>query len=433
MNTLITILNHSIQNMTYIGFMLYLANVNLKKLFNFKFILTFSIYNLIIFPIERHDNEQLMAAFITLLLIQIFMICINSECNLNHAVNIALFGYFFISIIQFILLIPFFIFGINIDENDPSDPLLLVVFTFTALLVIITSHLLPLKKWSDKFCDFSYISSLFLIASVILFCICILMRTGFSFGILFSTGTTLILFIILAVLIILQSIRDMKRKQALQDYDTYMPIIDTMIDNIQKRQHLYNNRILSLSQLSNTYDNYDDLCNAINEITHIDSSHKYSYDFLHLENKLLAGLLFSKISIAKSNNLNIIFNIYNYDYISECRDSEIVDIAGILIDNATEASSAGDNIYISIGHKNNNNDENKFRITVENPGPVVTDEFIRMIFAKRYTTKKEKAGHGLGLSIVKSLVKKYHGNISVYNSTHTETPDIRYLSIEIEL
>ena len=433
MNTLMTILNSFLQNITYIGFMLYLAHVNLKKLFNFKFIITFSIYSLALFFIQRYDNKQLMAAFVIVLIMYILMIYINSECNLNTSINIVLFGYFFVNIAQFIVLTFFVIFNFSFNENDITDPHTLILLILSLVFIIVANHLLHFKKLSDRFCNISYASSLFFIASIIIYCIFILIRTKFSFGILISTSITLILFTILGIFILLQSFQDMKRKQALQDYDTYMPIIDTMIDNIQKRQHLYNNRILSLSQLSNTYDNYEDLCTAINEITQIDSTHKYSYDFLHLENKLLAGLLFSKTLIAENKNLNIIVTLYNYNYNSKCTDSEIVDVSGILIDNAIEACSAGDNIYIWIGHKTNNNSENKFRITVENPGPIATDEFIHKIFSKRYTTKQEKSGHGLGLSIIKTITKKYYGNISIYNSTHNETPNINYLSIEIEL
>lgn len=433
MNILIAILNTLIQNFTNVGFMLYIAHTNLKKLFNFKFITSFLVYSVILFIIQSYDNHQLVIAIIGLFVMHILLLLINSECRLNTAVCIILFSYFITNLSQFVLVLLFILLKIPFNENNVSDPYLLILFTLNLMFIIIANHFLHFKKLADKFCDFSYVTTLFLIVSIIIYCLFTLMRTGFSLGLLISTGTTIIFFIIIGIFILLQSFHDMKRKQALKNYSAYMPIVNTMIDNIQKRQHLYNNRILSLSQLTNAYDNYDDLCNAINEITKIDNTQKYSYDFLHLENKLLAGLLFSKLSLAENKNLNIIFTICNYSYISKCTDYEIIDITGIIIDNAIEACTAGDTIYISIGNKQNNTDSNKFRITVENPGPVATDEFIKTIFTKRYTTKKDDFGHGLGLSIVNSIVKKYHGYISVFNTTHSETPDTTYLSIEIEL
>ena len=125
---------------------------------------------------------------------------------------------------------------------------------------------------------------------------------------------------VITILIILQSFDDMKRKHSLKDYSTYMPIVDEMIENIQKRQHLYNNQLLSLSQLTDSYDNYEDLCKAIKDITQMDDRHRYSYDFLHLNNKLLAGLLFSKVNAALKKDIQIIVTIFNYDYTSNCSD-----------------------------------------------------------------------------------------------------------------
>ena len=165
----------------------------------------------------------------------------------------------------------------------------------------------------------------------------------------------------------------------------------------------------------------------------MDDRHRYSYDFLHLNNKLLAGLLFSKVNAALKKDIQIIVTIFNYDYTSSCSDMEIIDLAGVLIDNAIEACRPDDTIFISIGQRTDNIQSDSFRIKVENPGPAATSEFIHDIFTKKYTSKTEKDGHGLGLSIVKGIVKKYNGQISVENTTHTETSDIRYLSIEVEI
>lgn len=145
-----------------------------------------------------------------------------------------------------------------------------------------------------------------------------------------------------------------------------MPIVDEMIENIQKRQHLYNNQLLSLSQLTDSYDNYEDLCKAIKDITQIDDRHRYSYDYLHLNNKLLAGLLFSKVNAALKKDIQIIVTIFNYDYTSNCSDMEIIDLAGVLIDNAIEACSPDDTIFISIGQRTDNIQSDSFRIKVEN-------------------------------------------------------------------
>lgn len=101
MNILIAVLNTLIQNITNVGFMLYIAHTNLKKLFNFKFITSFLVYNVILFIIQSYDNHQLVIAIIGLFVMHILLLLINSECNLNNAVCVTLFSYFITNLSQF--------------------------------------------------------------------------------------------------------------------------------------------------------------------------------------------------------------------------------------------------------------------------------------------------------------------------------------------
>lgn len=433
LHNLIIILTLTIQNLTYIGFMIYLSEHSLKKLTSPKFLVSFCIYSVVLNYLQKHDNNQLMFAFLLMFAFYSLMIFINTRCTISQAINISIAGYFIVSCCQAVVMLALALLNLNFDENNAADPISTAILILSLFVLIILNKLFPITKFTDRFKNSSYFSSLFFLGSFILVAIFTSIKSSLSLGTLISTTANILFAAVITILIILQSFDDMKRKQSLKDYSTYMPIVDEMIENIQKRQHLYNNQLLSLSQLTDSYDNYEDLCKAIKDITQMDDRHRYSYDFLHLNNKLLAGLLFSKVNAALKKDIQIIVTIFNYDYTSSCSDMEIIDLAGVLIDNAIEACSPDDTIFISIGQRTDNIQSDSFRIKVENPGPAATSEFIHNIFTKKYTSKTDKDGHGLGLSIVKGIVKKYNGQISVENTTHTEIPDTRYLSIEVEI
>ena len=60
------------------------------------------------------------------------------------------------------------------------------------------------------------------------------------------------------------------------------------------------------------------------------------------------------------------------------------------------------------------------KIIVENNGPEIKGEFKRKIFNKFFTTKGERNGSGLGLSIVKNVLEEHQGRIDL-DSDHSAT------------
>lgn len=242
-----------------------------------------------------------------------------------------------------------------------------------------------------------------------------------------SSNTMLLLTIFLLILSVICMFFDLtKEKHKIEIYDTYLPILDNMIKNIRKRQHLYQNQISSIVNLTHVQTNYDDLCTALTQFSEISETDKndVSLLFLHIENKLLASLLYCKVIDAQTHGKNVIPTINKYSYKSQCNAFDIVDIAGILLDNAIESDSK--NIYITIG----SNSSEKFNICIENEGYLANPEFIDKIFNPGYTSKKNPEGHGLGLSILKSKIRKYNGDITVDTKYHDQKC---YLSIEVEI
>lgn len=86
-----------------------------------------------------------------------------------------------------------------------------------------------------------------------------------------------------------------------------------------------------------------------------------------------------------------------------------------LLENAVKYSPAGSNIEVSLSRKNN-----KVTLAIKDEGPGIPDSEKPMIFEKFYRSGNEETrqtkGTGLGLYIVKYLVKKHGGTIIAKNN-----------------
>ena len=56
---------------------------------------------------------------------------------------------------------------------------------------------------------------------------------------------------------------------------------------------------------------------------------------------------------------------------------------------------------------------NSIQVNVQNNGPEIPVEIQKSIFEKFFTTKSERNGSGLGLSIVKNVIEDHNATISV--------------------
>ena len=77
-----------------------------------------------------------------------------------------------------------------------------------------------------------------------------------------------------------------------------------------------------------------------------------------------------------------------------------------------------------------------YTITIKNPGPEVTQDFIKKIFSHTYTSKTSNTSkHGLGLPYVKNLVQTHKGTIELSNETINNSENIpcQYLVIHITI
>lgn len=216
------------------------------------------------------------------------------------------------------------------------------------------------------------------------------------------------------------------QEQIIEQYNEYLPVIDELIYQVRSRQHQYNNNLNALNSLALTCNDYDTLKSEIIKNISLMSLENSPSFLLELNLKLLAGFMYTEHAKATKKQLHVSYKIMNYNIITVVPEYVLVELLGILIDNAIENSYCDDDIYIQI-----NCVDNKLYFSISNPGPTVTTEIFRNFFKGGYTTKNTNvSSHGFGLNNLKNIIDKYNGKILLENETINNRIYIKF-SIEV--
>lgn len=224
-----------------------------------------------------------------------------------------------------------------------------------------------------------------------------------------SLGLVLLLFNILFS----NQVRKIKIQDAkISAYDEYLPILEELILTVRVRQHNYSNRLQAIAGLIYTNKDYESLSRALKEQFEIATDSDLPEFLLKVNMMTVAGFLYQKMSEAEKMNkkLDIKFNTYNLA--SDVPEYEIIEMFGILIDNALEAVREQATVYVYIDSL-----DGMIIFKTRNEGRILTAEDREKFFAKGYSKKPDGAVHsGLGLYQLNNLIKKYNNaSISLWN------------------
>lgn len=218
--------------------------------------------------------------------------------------------------------------------------------------------------------------------------------------------------------IVKNGLKNQFKEQELKIYKTYLPVIEQLMDDIRARQHEFDNHIQALKMMQkidadNRKDDIDELigkyCDNIME------KNKWNY-LIKLNNKMLAGFLYSKVIQAAREQIKIEIILETYFIDTKMEDFELIEMAGILINNAFEAvgTETKQEVVVRISKEK---DMNVFE--VRNSHPYLNDEIIQKMFKKGFSTKANSS-RGYGLFNINCLARKYDGNIEIYNDTNED-------------
>ena len=197
--------------------------------------------------------------------------------------------------------------------------------------------------------------------------------------------------------------------------------LNVISSTIQLIKMYYSNSLLDVKKdsvikyIDSMKQNCFRLSKLINNI--VDSS-KIEAGFFELNlsnNNIVAvieEIVMSVTDFTESKGLNIIFDTDTEEKIIAC-DPDKIEIAVLnLISNAIKFSDEGDEIFVEIKDK-----EEFVEISVRDNGIGIEDKYIDIIFDRFRQVDKSLSrnaeGTGIGLSLVKSIIKLHGGSISV--------------------
>lgn len=129
------------------------------------------------------------------------------------------------------------------------------------------------------------------------------------------------------------------------------------------------------------------------------------------------ALLQAKLQMAEKNNIEMELEIKTDLKTLSMEPWEFCRVIGNIIDNGIFAlKEKPDNRYMLVDFSE---DLENIRINISNNGDIIPKEIINNIFKEGFTTKGN-LGEGMGLAIVKDIVQKFNGSVSV-SSTEERT------------
>ncbi|MFJ7730802.1 GHKL domain-containing protein [Lysinibacillus sp. NPDC097231] len=233
-----------------------------------------------------------------------------------------------------------------------------------------------------------------------------------QFGSWFMLLGSIFVFLLISLLFFEQ-----KKQQAMQARilatEKYLPIIDELVLEVRARQHEFSNKMLAITSILETADTLEEARHDITRYTGNVKLQSHQQQLLTMDHKIVAGFLYTKIKRAEQMGIQVVINNSISVHDMPCEDVDLIEVLGILLDNAFDASQSGDTVYVTL-----KKEENQYVLQVSNPSPYISNEHFLKMFDIGFSTKK--GVRGFGLHNVQQIAKQYKANILLVNEQKTK-------------
>lgn len=187
---------------------------------------------------------------------------------------------------------------------------------------------------------------------------------------------------------------------------------ENLLNGVRIRQHEFKNHITAILAAHYTYKTYEQLVKAQEEYCRkIQNENKYN-NLLFIENNLLAGFLYEKFQEIEAEGIHIEYKVSGNLKNMVLPTYYLIEIIGILINNAIEASASVEDkeIYIEVCE-----DEIKGYFIIRNKFKYVSYSEMEQWFQMNSSSKG--IGRGVGLFHMKMLCEEWNTNVLCENVT----------------
>ncbi|QLY80796.1 sensor histidine kinase [Clostridium intestinale] len=219
----------------------------------------------------------------------------------------------------------------------------------------------------------------------------------------------LLIYIVVNVGFLKELVFLIEEKKSLEAYNRYSKLTVDLVKDVKSKQHDFKNHlstIYGIVQVSNEKDSREKIKAYIEELS---ESLLKEQNLISLDNKVLAGIIYSKLQKAEELNINFTYLINSDINTIPVKDYELAEILFNLLDNAFDAVSGHDSIR-GVELRIDKEKENSI-IHVKNSGATLKNTNVNEIFKKGFSTKGSQ--RGFGLYNIKSIVDKYGGSIEI--------------------
>ncbi len=293
--------------------------------------------------------------------------------------------------------------------------LLLTFLTyFFSLLALGISHILNKKFHLNTYIQDSLIKKIVLVVTIILnvFYMSLDILTKHlhvqKTYLIMSTIVIAVSVIFITVSIIffiyshIQEVKTQLKLNQMNERDAYINELEKSNDVLHKFKHDYKNLLLSLSASVNDSDN-DNLKSSISKLLNYKRvdlrSDNNTTNLYKIKDKLVKGILVSKLMFAKNNNIKTDFEIDDNVTIPENYSIDITRMLGILLDNAIDASLESDQpelIFAVVSF------DDYIEFIIKNSIIPNSNIHTNDVYKTGFTTKENHGG--LGLASVREIV-----------------------------
>lgn len=254
--------------------------------------------------------------------------------------------------------------------------------------------------------------------NVTLFFAAVCARTSFD-PIRFMAHWKFIAFLLLPLLFLdivlwmINSRQEEQRKQ-IRMTEQYVPIVEELISQVRARQHEFNNRMMAIEAAVSSAESLPEAQEAVALLTKGLVLSANDSMLLACDSKIISGFVFGKIKQAEISGLDIRLQISTSFKKTSIPETVWIELIGILLDNALEASKQGETIYLESCQA-----ENVTELWVCNPHPPLSGTEFMRLFAKGVSTKVGNS-RGYGLYQLVRITEHYRGKILTRNEIRSD-------------